>query len=605
MAGTIAPVITTLLDNSGLIVNGGKIYSYITGTSTKQNTYTTAALSVANANPIVCSSAGRATIFLDPALPNYDLVYAPADAADPPLSSYYTLSNISAVPADDEAAGDITVTAGENITAGDWVYLSRGDGGRTTGRWYKSDADLDYASVLALALGVATADIASGSTGNVRVSGNYTAASGLTAGSTYYLSGTAGALTATAPEKAVAVAVAYSTTAYSVSFRQENYSATRPAVTAGATIAVGQFCCMAETTTGGRTVGRWYLTDATLDYSSTIPNAVGIALTAGTAGSTFIVQVSGLYFGYSGLDTGGVAYLSNTPGSIISPAPVANAVIVGVCLSSTCFLITTETSWLPALLKTAFTSAPTGTGVVVLATSPTLVTPVLGVATGTSLALGGGTALTTTNQTGTGSVVLAVGPTLSVPAIGTPASGTLTNCTGLPMSTGVTSPYTFTPGAGATAATVSGCVYMNTTSTNSVTTAGVQTLITAVLAANTLNSDGKAIRVTAWGTHNSASVGDYVYITFGSTNVNGMLIPTTTSAWHLVSTVIRTGATAQTSGGIASTAAGFSGSGESWAYAGITSAETLSGNVDVKINYEAHNTAADIVFKGMMIEVLN
>lgn len=39
--------------------------------------------------------------------------------------------------------------------------------------------------------------------------------------------------------------------------------------------------------------------------------------------------------------------------------------------------------------------------------------------------------------TGTGDVVRATGPSLSAPNLGTPASGTLTNCTGLPISTGV------------------------------------------------------------------------------------------------------------------------------------------------------------------------
>lgn len=40
--------------------------------------------------------------------------------------------------------------------------------------------------------------------------------------------------------------------------------------------------------------------------------------------------------------------------------------------------------------------------------------------------------------TGSGSVVLATSPTLVTPALGTPSSGTLTNCTGLPLTTGVT-----------------------------------------------------------------------------------------------------------------------------------------------------------------------
>ena len=44
----------------------------------------------------------------------------------------------------------------------------------------------------------------------------------------------------------------------------------------------------------------------------------------------------------------------------------------------------------------------------------------------------------TTTSTGSGSVVLNTSPTLVTPALGTPASGTLTNCTGLPATTGIT-----------------------------------------------------------------------------------------------------------------------------------------------------------------------
>jgi hypothetical protein len=43
-----------------------------------------------------------------------------------------------------------------------------------------------------------------------------------------------------------------------------------------------------------------------------------------------------------------------------------------------------------------------------------------------------------TDETGSGALVFATSPTLVTPALGTPASGTLTNATGLPLSTGVT-----------------------------------------------------------------------------------------------------------------------------------------------------------------------
>jgi hypothetical protein len=48
------------------------------------------------------------------------------------------------------------------------------------------------------------------------------------------------------------------------------------------------------------------------------------------------------------------------------------------------------------------------------------------------------TAASSSATTGSGNVVLSTSPTLVTPALGTPASGTLTSCTGLPLSTGVT-----------------------------------------------------------------------------------------------------------------------------------------------------------------------
>jgi hypothetical protein len=55
---------------------------------------------------------------------------------------------------------------------------------------------------------------------------------------------------------------------------------------------------------------------------------------------------------------------------------------------------------------------------------------------GTLAVANGGTGVTT--STGTGSVVLSNSPTLVTPALGTPSSATLTNATGLPVSTGIT-----------------------------------------------------------------------------------------------------------------------------------------------------------------------
>lgn len=65
----------------------------------------------------------------------------------------------------------------------------------------------------------------------------------------------------------------------------------------------------------------------------------------------------------------------------------------------------------------AAVTGETGTGALVFATSPTLVTPVLGVAAATSIAINGATAIS--SQTGTGGVaVMATSPTLVTPILG-------------------------------------------------------------------------------------------------------------------------------------------------------------------------------------------
>lgn len=209
-SGTLAPQAWfTGLDNNGAPVANGKLFTYAAGTTTKLATYSDVALTTPNANPIILDAGGRATIFLSSGS-SYKFVLSPSTDTDPPTNPIRTQDNISAIPAS-SANLDVQGGAGEAISAGQGVYLSDGSGGKTAGLWYLWDADFPYANTIP-EIGMATAAIASLSTGTIRLGGQVTGLTGLTVGTTYYVSATAGALTATAPTNARFVGVADSTT---------------------------------------------------------------------------------------------------------------------------------------------------------------------------------------------------------------------------------------------------------------------------------------------------------------------------------------------------------------------------------------------------------
>jgi hypothetical protein len=197
----------------------------------------------------------------------------------------------------------------------------------------------------------------------------------------------------------------------------------------------------------------------------------GFVCTANAGGTLGTTALPWSQFSGAGTFTAGTGLtLTGSVFSLTSPVAVANG---GTGLTSLGSGVATFLGTPSSANLAAAVSDETGSGALVFATSPTLVTPALGTPsalvgtniTGTASGLTAGNVTTNANltgaitsvgnatslgsftsanlasaltdETGSGANVFATSPTLVTPILGTPQSGTLSSCTGLPISTGV------------------------------------------------------------------------------------------------------------------------------------------------------------------------
>lgn len=352
-----------------------------------------------------------------------------------------------------------SIVAGTNVTVtGTWpnqtINASGGGGGSGT----VTDMSIVSANGLAgtVATSTTTPAVTLSTTVTGVVKGNGTALSAATAGTDYVAPG--GALGTPSSGTATNLTGLPLTTGVTGLLPVANggTGTATPAIVAGTNVTVS---------------GTWPNQTINASSSAQVYPGAGIANSTGTAWGT----------SYTTTGTGTVVALATSP-TFVTPvlgtptsATLTNATglpistgVSGLGTGVATFLATPSS----ANLATAVTDE-TGSGSLVFATSPTLVTPALGTPsalvgtniTGTAAGLTAGNVTTNANltgavtsvgnatslgsfssanllaaltdETGTGSAVFATSPTLVTPILGTPTSATLTNATGLPIATGV------------------------------------------------------------------------------------------------------------------------------------------------------------------------
>ena len=231
-----------------------------------------------------------------------------------------------------------------------------------------------------------------------------------------------------------------------------------------------------------------------IPISGDLVNCFGLSLTSGITGILPVVN------GGTGVTTS-----TGTGSNVLSISPTLVTPILGTPTSGT---------------LTSCTGLPIATGVSGLAS---------GVATFLTTPTSANLIATVTDETGTGSLVFATSPTLVTPVLGTPASGVLTNCTGSPTFTNVK--YSGLIATTAAAPTIASASTIAPTAP--ITFISGTTAIVTITAPSPISAGGGKITLIPTGVFTTTSAGN---IAIASTAVVGkaltMTYDSTTTKWY-------------------------------------------------------------------------